>query len=400
MARVHLTRWLVFSALLGLLSACAAARSSASPRPAVPKLEPAPLPASQVAKVRSAPTRPAASLLWPVTSLRGADYIDVRNIARRYDLKATWSKSGQEMTVGDKSGARFVFEDRQRDFYFDGLRVFLGEAVLQEKDTLWISKLDVIKTVAPLFRPVDHVALLPDHMPRTIVLDPGHGGADPGKENHKYKINEKTLTLDVAMRLQKLLEIQGWRVVLTRIDDTRLANDQARDLQLRADFANEQKADLFISIHFNAVEKYAERVTGVETYVMSPKSMLSTSSEKKDEMTDVAFPGNRLDYANLLLGEQLHRAMIGTLKVPDRGYKRARFSVLRFITCPGALVECAYLSSDAEARLAATPEYRQKIAQALAAGLQNYATTLEVLHSRPAASANAAVAMAQAKDQL
>ena len=77
--------------------------------------------------------------------------------------------------------------------------------------------------------------------------------------------------------------------------------------------------------------------------------------------------------------------MTGTLRTPDRGLKHARYSVLRMLDCPGVLVECAYLSSNTEARRVATPEFRQLIAQALATGLQNYATALDALHPKPVA---------------
>jgi N-acetylmuramoyl-L-alanine amidase len=118
---------------------------------------------------------------------------------------------------------------------------------------------------------------------------------------------------------------------------------------------------------------------------MAPQSMLSTGDETGDDMTKVAYPGNRLDYANLLFGEQLHRAMIDTLKTPDRGFKRGRRAVLRMLDCPGALVECAYLSNDAEARRVATPAFRQQIAEAIARGVQGYAGTLAALRPVPPA---------------
>ena len=97
----------------------------------------------------------------------------------------------------------------------------------------------------------------------------------------------------------------------------------------------------------------------------------------------MAYPSNRLDYANLFLGEQLHRALLTGLKTPDRGFKRARKAVLRMLDCPGVLVECAFLSNDAEARRVATPEFRQQIAEALAAGLKNYAEALAALQPIP-----------------
>ena len=152
---------------------------------------------------------------------------------------------------------------------------------------------------------------------------------------------------------------------------------------MRDDLANSSRADLFLSIHFNSVEKNPERVTGVETYTMTPQFMFSAADGRKDDMTDTSFPGNRLDYANLLFGEQIHRAMIAGLKAPDRGYKRGRLAVLRFLECPGALVECAYLSNPTEARKVATPEYRQQIAEAIARGVQGYAGTLTALRPTP-----------------
>ena len=214
----------------------------------------------------------------------------------------------------------------------------------------------------------------------TIVLDPGHGGIDPGTENKRVGVNEKTTTLDVALRAKKLLELRGWRVLLIRADDRELSKDKKTDLLLRDEFANKNKADLFLSIHFNSAP---QAITGVETYTMAPQSMLSTGDETGDDMTKVAYPGNRFDHANLLFGERIHRAMRAALQTPDRGYKRGRHAVLRMLDCPGALVECAYLSNDAEARRVATPEFRQQIAQAIADGVQDYADTLAVLRPAP-----------------
>ena len=406
MARFYLSRFLMSSTLLVVLSSCASAEQAEPPRPVVQPMAaptfvtPTPLANPSPAPVRAAPTRPEGPKLWPVTSFRGTDYIDVRDIAQRYGLKAEWVKFEPIMTISDKSRTRFTFEEKQRDFHFDGLRIFLGENVIREKDSLWISKLDVIKIVASLYQPGEHLALLPA-APRLIVIDPGHGGPDPGKENKTLGVNEKTYTLDVSLRLKKILETQGWKVILTRNDDRELSPSKKTDLQMRDDVANRNKADLFLSIHFNSVEKDVDRVTGVETYTLAPQSMLSTSAEYKDEMTNVAFPGNRFDYANLLFGEQLHRSMISALKTPDRGFKRARLAVLRMLDCPGALVECAYLSNNAEARRVGTPEFRQKIAEALAAGLQNYSVTLETLRPKPTAPAaptGAPVGAAKAKE--
>ena len=126
-----------------------------------------------------------------------------------------------------------------------------------------------------------------------------------------------------------------------------------------------------------------ESVSGVEVYSLPAQFMLSSGSELKDELTNQAFPNNRFDYANLLLGSELHRSLLTSLKSPDRGYKRARWGVLRPVECPAALVECAYLSNPTEARRAATPEFRQKIAEGIATGLQNYSAEIAALRTSP-----------------
>jgi N-acetylmuramoyl-L-alanine amidase len=109
--------------------------------------------------------------------------------------------------------------------------------------------------------------------------------------------------------------------------------------------------------------------------------MESTEPERDRGMLAVANPGNRHDPANVLLGYQVHRALLNSLKTSDRGFKRARFAVLRPLKCPGLLVEAAYLSNDTEARRVGTPAYRQQIAEAIAAGIRGYGETLTALRA-------------------
>jgi N-acetylmuramoyl-L-alanine amidase len=190
------------------------------------------------------------------------------------------------------------------------------------------------------------------------------------------------MTLDVAQRLKKALEVRGYQVLLTRTDDRRV------ELEQRADTAGRAKADLFVSIHFNSLPAIvAGRVTGAETYVLTPQFQRSSGDERKDKRADLAFPGNRLDYANTVLGYCVHRQLLTELKSSDRGYKRARYIVLCYAECPAVLVEAAFLSNSVEARRVATPEYRQQIALAIASGIDAYAATLTT--AQPAAAAPA-----------
>ena len=367
---------------LGIVVVFAACTAPAQPTPPPAKGETPPATKAAEAPVRAAPTRPAH--LWPFTKIQGVDWVKLSDIAAHYGLKLAWSKPDRERTLSDARGVRFRFEANQRDSYLDGVRVFLGRPVLLHQRELWVTRLDVIKTIAPLLRPEDHLAHLPVAPPKVIVLDAGHGGNDPGKQNLKLKLDEKDMALDVVLRLRKQLELRGYTVRLTREKDERLADGQTADLQARAAFANAAKADLFLCVHFNAVApKDAARVTGTETYVLTPQFQLSSADNSADPLTTVAFPGNKHDIANSILGMHLHRALLNGLKTSDRGYKRARWAVLRFVECPAGYIEAAYLSNDTEAARVGTPEFRQQIAESIADGVQTYAATLAALRPAP-----------------
>ena len=195
------------------------------------------------------------------------------------------------------------------------------------------------------------------------------------------------------LRLKKLLERRGYQVILTRSDDTKLAPAQRTDLEERDAVANRAKADLFLSVHFNSA---LATVTGTETYVMTPQFQAS-SGGARDAAVDKAFPGNRQDFANIVLGYHLHRSLLAGLNSADRGFKRSRYMVLEFPDCPAALVEAAYLSNNTDASRLATPEFRQKVAQALADGIDEYSAALAALH--PSASATAETRPAPAAPQ-
>jgi len=383
MARFPARSLLVTAAALALAGGCtapAAAQNHAPAARSVATLPATTVPTAPTAGAGALSSRPApapgrvSSRLWPFKRLYNVDYVDVRDIASRYGLRAVWIVSGRTMhLVDERDRVRLRFVSRDRDFSLDGVRVFMGEATVFNKDSLYVSRLDVIKTIAPLLGPADYAGQLPAP-PRLIVLDPGHGGNDPGNQNAALHLDEKAMTLDVARRLGKLLEARGYRVLLTRADDRRV------ELEQRTETAGRARADLFLSIHFNALPSAAAgRVTGSETYVMAPRFMLSSGAEAKDQLTDVAFPGNRFDPANTVLGFALHRRLLAQLKSSDRGYKRARFVVLRLAECPAVLVEAAYLSNNLEARKVAAAAYRDQIAAAIADGVDDYAATLAAL---------------------
>jgi len=218
-----------------------------------------------------------------------------------------------------------------------------------------------------------------------IVIDPGHGGHDPGAKGRG--INEADLVLDVALRLEKLLAaVPGVEVILTRRTDAFIP------LQDRTAMANRENADLFLSIHANASRSPSAR--GVETYFLNFANNLSSAAVAARENAASgqamgALPdfvkaialNNKLDESRDFAG-QVQRAMMDTLKGPNRairdlGVKQAPFVVLIGAAMPSVLAEISFVTNSQEAKLLKNGSYRQKIAEALFDAIRRYQTSLK-----------------------
>ena len=167
--------------------------------------------------------------------------------------------------------------------------------------------------------------------------------------------------------------------MLTRSDDRQLKPGKQEDLLRRAQIADEADADVFVSIHFNAVADQVEKVSGLEVYRFTPQHQLPVTRAQRRPDDDLLNPGNANDAWNSLLAFTLQRRLLQELKLDDRGFKHDRLAVLRLVSCPAVLVEGGFLSNTAEARRIATAAYRQQLAEAIANGLTAYATQLESL---------------------
>lgn len=242
-----------------------------------------------------------------------------------------------------------------------GIKVFLSRSVDVYRDNLTITGTDYQKVLVPLLWRSN---ALPKGV-RRIVIDPGHGGKDVGKICNRTEYTEKSATLDTAFRLKNLLEKRGFEIILTRKEDVFV------DLDDRAAMANRVKADLFISVHYNSSRPGDTTSSGIETYCLTPTGQLSTNKAKaKADVT--AEPGNRMDYFNVQLAWSVQRQLINNTGAEDRGVRRARFAVLRPLNCPGILIEGGFMSSKEEGAKIANPAYRQKLAEAIAAGITDY----------------------------
>jgi N-acetylmuramoyl-L-alanine amidase len=172
---------------------------------------------------------------------------------------------------------------------------------------------------------------------KTIMLDPGHGGDDPGAAGCG-SAPEKELTLQTARECARLLRAAGATVYLSRDEDRR---SNLRDV---VDYANRARADIFICIHYNSSDD--RRVSGSETYYYNLPSR--------------AF------------AETMHEAIVRSLKERDRGLHRAGFYTVKYTEMPAVLVEPAYLSNNDEYELANSPSFRQKLAAGIVKGVKEY----------------------------
>lgn len=230
-------------------------------------------------------------------------------------------------------------------------------------------------------RPLDRRAI-PLSVKR-IVIDPGHGG-EPGAISDSG-VTEKEITLDVALRLQRLMADEPYEIHLTRQSDLLIPLDK------RVAFANDRKADLFVSIHVNWLEPRSLRA--LETYYIGPTDDPATlklaSMENKDsgyslsdykKILEKIYVDARHDESRALakaIQTHLYRGLKPVNPVlENRGVKSAPFVVLVGTQMPAILVEISCLSNNDEVKLLTKEDYRESIALALAKGIRGYAHSL------------------------
>jgi len=184
---------------------------------------------------------------------------------------------------------------------------------------------------------------------KTIMIDPGHGGTDPGASG-PTRTYEKNNNLAIALALKDTLKQAGATVILTRDKDVALSeNSETEDLQERVDLANNSKADIFISIHNDASLK--QDVQGTSTYY-------SEDNPKR--------------YESLHLANSIQSAVIDTIKTNNRGLKEGRLYVLRNTTIPSVLLETAFISNPYEEARLQNPTFHRNVASAILIGIYNY----------------------------
>ncbi|HUM10595.1 MAG TPA: N-acetylmuramoyl-L-alanine amidase [Myxococcaceae bacterium] len=242
------------------------------------------------------------------------------------------------------------------------------------------------------------VAAAPAARPR-VVLDPGHGGAQEGAIGPDGQL-EKALSLDVARRLKAALEREGVEVLLTREQDVQLA------LADRVTFANQARPAVFVSLHLNSMptRRLRAKLEGVQTFFLSASASgedarrvaelenADSAGAGAPEPTDtLAFILSDLRRSeahadSARLAYAIHSRLVAASGGNDHGVQQAPFYVLTGVEAPAVLVEFGFISHPEESRKLSRPEYRDRIAQAIADGLRAFLAQVTARDRRPVAS--------------
>ncbi len=349
--------------------------------------------AASLAGCATAPSRPGApagSLIAQRVFVGSRPYLPSAALARELRAQEHWDTDAQVLFL-TAAGHELRAAAGMRVVLLDGSPYLLPAAPVMERgrlllpQQLWTDRLarwSVPERIPspPVFRPL-----------RTIVLDAGHGGHDPGAVG-PTGLREKAVTLEVAKSLRDLLVRDGFRVIMTRYDDRFIS------LGGRSAVANREEADLFVSVHANASRRRS--ISGFEAYYLSeatddqaraleaaenaalPEEIgRPISSDTEAIIWDLLYTEHRAE--SLELASDICRGMSGAGIVSrNRGVKSARFAVLKGVRMPAVLVEIGFVSHrDEEVRLRRA-DHRRRLAEGIRQGILRFRDRLEREYAR------------------
>lgn len=291
-------------------------------------------------------------------------HVNLASWGRQRGLATSTIRRSGELLLTNHA-LQLVFKADSRTMSFDGVEHRLTLPVRRSQEGLLVASRDIQTTLDPLMRPPQRPASRPV---RTIAINAGHGGKDPG--NIEGRRQEKHYTLLVAGEIRRNLERAGLRVVVIRPSDTFVS------LEDRPAKAAQAKADLYVSLHFNAFDGPGSGdVAGVETYCLTPAGASSTNDAGNHG--GAWHPGNRFDIDNIVLAHLVHRAIVGGTDLNDRGVRRARFKELTLLQMPGILVEGGYMTHPQDAASIYSRDGRAALARSIADGVLAYKRLVE-----------------------
>jgi len=298
---------------------------------------------------------------WETLKIEDREYVSTQSIMKFYNFRNV-TRSGRTLILENPERPRIEvrFEINGHTCLMNNVKFILSHPVTEQNGKIWVSRTDLAKLIDPVLRP-NFIRNAGDF--NTVILDPGHGGKDPGARNSLG--TEAYYNLKLAGLAKRRLEARGFRVIMTRTSDRFLS------LQERVDFANNIRENaVFISIHFNAGGSHAR---GIETFTLSPPGVAHYGRGLRAD-DNRARIGNQQDSANIALATALHGSALTRLgnNTFDRGIKRARFNVLSGVRHPAVLFEGGFMSHPQESRLIHDNRYQETLAVAIADAVVRY----------------------------
>lgn len=239
-----------------------------------------------------------------------------------YTEKDVFSQVAETVTAA----TQFTYEDREGDYY--GITLKNGK---KGYIPYWL--------VLTNFAPIESDSSIPTSLANaTVVIDPGHGGIDPGAVVDFHHLHEADLTLSTSLILKQLLEKEGTKVIMTRTDNSSLG------LVDRAKISNEQNADIFLSLHFDSADD--NTLSGTTVYYYNKHSQA--------------------------LAETIRKYLATKLRLPNNGAYFENYAVIRENKQPSLLIELGYLNSRSDNAIITTTSYQEETAKALVDALKEY----------------------------
>jgi N-acetylmuramoyl-L-alanine amidase len=296
--------------------------------------------------------------------IEGKDYLGISDWARAKRLEVNWIKREGSFQLSN-SASKMIFDVDSREAKVNGVGVWLSFPVVVRNGSAYLAQIDLQTMLEPLLSPPRNRS---GSRIKSICLDPGHGGKDPG--NQVGGNLEKKYTLLLAQEVRDQLSRAGFKATLTRTGDSYLELDE------RPDLARRRGADLFVSLHFNSAETSRNSVHGSEVYCLTPVGASSTNARGEGSGAGW-FPGNRFNDKNLFLAYQIQKSLTRALGSEDRGVRRARFAVLREAVMPAVLIEAGFMSHPVEGKKIFDAAYRKQMARAIVEGIMAYKREVE-----------------------
>lgn len=333
-----------------------------------------------------------SSLGKDIRTFEGIQYIPLVKVCDVYGINWKWDSFIKTATI-EKKGKSIILMAGSDRILIGGNEKKLEKPVLLSGGAVFVPVSFVRNNLgyiveAPSFEHRVEVSVPKKFTIKTVVIDPGHGGRDVGAMGRRIRLREKDLTLAISKRLKNILEAEGLRVIMTRDSDVFIP------LPRRVEIANENNADLFVSVHVNASR--SRSLSGFECYYLSDATddnaraleALENASLKMEKGTilehsknldatlwDMTLTENRREAVEL--ANYICDSIENSFAMKNRGIKSARFYVLKGTRMPSVLVEMGYISNRYEEMKLKGADYLDRITDAAAKGILAYKNEYE-----------------------